>query len=116
MIAREGFILVSEVYYFAWEGLYLILFYFSRMKFLYLENKVQFYFLQVRIFSLFFANKILFWQMLVFMLRNKGFYVLQEKVFIFASEGFPLLLRVLVFANDGFYFSQVMVFIVKKYI
>jgi len=50
------------------------------------------------------------------MLRNKGFYVLQEKVFIFASEGFPLLLRVLVFANDGFYFLQVMVFIVKKYI
>ena len=86
LIARVGFIFVSEVYHFCKGG---FLFYFSQMKFWYSENKVQFYFLQVRIFSLFFANKILFWQVLdlcleieVFMFRKRRFLFLQVIVFL----------------------------------
>ena len=40
------------------------------------------------------------------MLRNRGFYVSQEKVFIFASDCFPLLLRVLVLQMMVFNFCK----------
>ena len=107
IFASEGFYFIFHKWGFvlANQGFYLL----PNEGFYILQVRV-FIFLQLRVYSLFFANKVLILAN-AGCLERDGFYVLQEKNLIFANEGFPFLLSILVFANDVFYFLQMMIFI-----
>ena len=120
-IAKEGFYFCEWRFFFLHECFFFIFhkwgfvlanqgFYLLPNEGFYILQVRVFIFLQLRVYSLFFANKVLILAN-AGCLERDGFYVLQEKNLIFANEGFPFLLSILVFANDGFFSLQMYFFI-----